>query len=322
LATSATASSPPTTYAITVDVSPLAAANYTFQAVPGTLTVTPAPLTASAVNFSATAGAPFSGAVATFSNADPFGSAASYTAVITWGDGSTSAGVVSGTGGTLTVSGAHTYADPVNRAVQVTISHVLGYTTTATTTGTAAVTGSGQGVVRGLTASMGFWHSSNGQALISSFNGGPSATALSAWLAASFPNLYGASAGANDLTGRTNAQVAAFYQAQFNLSAPKAEAQVLATALNVYATTLSLGGTAGQAYGFTVSAAGLGGRTYTVGNDGAAFGVANNTTLNVYQLLVAVNRRAVRGVLYNGDAALQAQAADLLSALIQAGSIG
>jgi hypothetical protein len=66
------------------------------------------------------------------------------------------------------------------------------------------------------------------------------------------------------------------------------------------------------AYGFTVSAAGLGARTYNVGRGGAAFGVANNRTLNVSQLLWAVNQRAVNGVLYNGDAALRQLAADLL----------
>jgi hypothetical protein len=58
-----------------------------------------------------------------------------------------------------------------------------------------------------------------------------------------------------------------------------------------------------------------------VGKDGAAFGVANNTTRNVYELL-AVNKKAVKGVLYNGDATLQAQAADLFNALNKAGGIG
>src|SRR5262249_13210010 len=182
------------------------------------LTVNPAPLSATAVNFGATAGAPFSGTVATFTNADPHGSAASYAAVITWGDGSTSAGVISGTGSTLTVSGMHTYAAAVNEVVSVQISHVLGDTTTPTVSDTATVTGLGQGVGKGLTAGIGFWQNSNGQALLKSLNGGATATALSAWLAATFPNLYGASAGANNLTGKTNAQVAAFYLSQFNLS--------------------------------------------------------------------------------------------------------
>ena len=90
-------------------------------------------MSATGVNFSATAGAPFTGTVATFTNADPFGTAASYTATITWGDGSTSAGTITGTG-TLTVSGSHTYADPAIDAVSVQISHNLGNTTTATVT--------------------------------------------------------------------------------------------------------------------------------------------------------------------------------------------
>jgi hypothetical protein len=59
-----------------------------------------------------------------------------------------------------------------------------------------------------------------------------------------------------------------------------------------------------------------------VGSDGAAFGVANHTALNVYQLLVAVNKKAAGGVLYGGDATLQAQCAGLFNALNQAGGIG
>ena len=173
----------------------------------------------------------------------------------------------------------------------------------------------------GLTGGIGFWHGKNGQALINSFNGGSNATALSTWLATSFANLYGAGAGVNNLTGETNAQVAAFYQSQFALPGSNLEAEVLATALNVYATTLSLGGTTGQAYGFTVSADGLGADSFNVGADGAAFGVANKTTLNVYELLQAVNRQSVDGVLYNGDATLRKKANDLFDALNKAGSI-
>jgi hypothetical protein len=278
------------------------------------LTVNPAPLFATAVNFSATAGAPISGTVATFMNADLYGSAASYTAIITWGDGSTSTGTITGTG-TLTVSGSHTYADPVNEIVSVQISHKLGNTTSPSVSDTATVTSLGQGVKHGLTGDIGFWHNSSGQALINSFNGGSTATALSSWLATNFSNLYGA------LAGQTNAGVAAFYQSQFALPSPTVEAQALATALNVYATTQSLGGAAGQAYGFTVTATGLGADSFNVGADGAAFGVPNKTTLNVYELLQAVNRQAVNGVLYNGDKSLRNEAADLFDALNKAGAI-
>jgi hypothetical protein len=284
-------------------------------------TISPALLVAQAVNFSATAGAPFTGTVATFTNPVSVLTAASYTALITWGDGSTSAGVISGIGSTLTVTGSHTFAAPVNETVSVQISNILGNTTTATVTDTATVTSLGLGVTRGLTGSIGFWHCTLGQALITSFNGGATSTALANWLAATFPNLYGASAGSNDLAGQTNAQVAAFFQTEFRLGGTEVQAQVLAVAINVYATTASLGGNVAAAYGFTVNATGLGARSVNVGNYGAAFGVANGTTFNVYQLLLAVNQMAVSGVLYGGNATLQAEAAQLFNALNTVGSV-
>jgi hypothetical protein len=96
----------------------------------------------------------------------------------------------------------------------------------------------------------------------------------------------------------------------------------VAAPLSVYATTLPLRGPAGRAFGFRVSAAGLGARWFPVGRSGAAFGVANHTRLNVYQLLQAVDEMAVQGVPYGGHATLQAQAIDLLEALNRAGTIG
>ena len=48
--------------------------------------------------------------------------------------------------------------------------------------------------------------------------------------------------------------------------------------------------------------------SFNVSFDGAAFGVRDFTTLNVYQLLLAVNKQAVNGVLYNGNDILQRQA--------------
>ena len=115
--------------------------------------------------------------------------------------------------------------------------------------------------------------------------------------------------------------MAAFYQSLFALPGSNVEAQVLAIALDVYATTQSLGGALGQAYGFTDSANGLGADSVNVGTDGAAFGVKNNTTLNVYELLSAVNRQAVQGVLYDGDTTLQDKANHLFAAVKKAGSI-
>jgi hypothetical protein len=140
LTTTATASSAPGNYAINVDVSPLSAANYIFQAVNGTLTINPAPLSATAVTINVPVGVPYSGPVATFTNADPSGNPSSYSATITWGDGSTSAATISDLGGgTFAASGSHTYTSPGSEAFSVQISHNQGFTTTATANGTATV---------------------------------------------------------------------------------------------------------------------------------------------------------------------------------------
>ena len=161
----------------------------------------------------------------------------------------------------------------------------------------------------GMTATIGFWQNRNGQELIKRLNGGPTATQLSAWLAATMPNVYGAAAGAqSSVVGMTNAQVAALYQTKFRLQGPKVDAQVMAAALAVYVTTSSLGGGAGASYGFIVSAGGLGNVEYSVGTHGVAFGVANGTSLRVIDILLAVNEQAVGGLLYGGDAALRTHA--------------
>jgi hypothetical protein len=231
-------------------------------------------------------------------------------------------GAISGSG-TLTVSGSHIYEAAGSYAVSVQISHNLGDTTTAAVYPTATVTDLGPSVQDGLTGGAGFWNNKNGQRLIDSFNGGPDSTAPSTWLATSFPNLYGADAGIFDLTGATNADVAAFYQSLFALPGSNLQAEVLATALNVYATTQSLGGTAAVAYGFQVTAAGLGAYSFNVGADGAVVGTANNATLNVHELLEAVNDQEASGVLFfdPGHAVLRKQANGLFDALNKAGAI-
>jgi len=157
-------------------------------------------------------------------------------------------------------------------------------------------------VAAGQTATIGYWQNRNGQSLIMALNGGSSATQLGHWLASTFPNMYGA------LDGMTNAQIAAYYKALFARTIntngpPKVDAQVLATALAVYVTDQTLAGTTAVAYGFQVSATGVGTRTFNVGNNGAPFGVANNSSLSVMDLLLAVDARSHNGLLYdqNGD---------------------
>jgi CSLREA domain-containing protein len=162
-----------------------------------------------------------------------------------------------------------------------------------------AATGS---VTAGQTATIGFWQNKNGQKLLNALNGGSTSTQLGNWLAATFPNMYAS------LAGKTNAQVATFYKALFARTSqtspggpPKTDAQVMATAFAVYVTNRTLSGTTATAYGFLVTESGVGTRTFNVGSNGAAFGLANNSTATVMDLLLAVNARSRNGLLYDMD---------------------
>jgi RHS repeat-associated protein len=258
-------------------------------------------ITAVGRTFTATAGAPFGGPVASFT--DPGAQASDFTALISWGDGHTSAGTVTPNGPGFDVAGANTYAAPGSYLVQVVIRRSDGRTATAVSRATVA--DSHVGIQPGQTATAAFWAGAQGQALINRFPGGPASTALAAWLAANFPNLFGTSAGSHNLTGANNAQVAGFFQALYALPAPRLEAEALATALNVYATTASLGGMAGTAYGFTVSAQGLGAADFDVGVSGPAVAQFNHTSHSVFLLLKQVNFRAQGGVIWSGNAFLR-----------------
>lgn len=194
-------------------------------------------------------------------------------------------------------------------------------------------------VEQGQTAPIGYWQNKNGQNLIHSLNGGSTSTQLGSWLAATFPNMYGASAGANNLIGKTNAEVGAFYKTLFARTAAtaagggpaKMDAQVMATAFAVYVTNQTLAGTTAAGYGFRVTDNGVGTRTFNVGSNGAAFGVANNSNFTVLDLLLAVNNRSRNGLLYDldgdGDAtdaletSYRTMANSVFSAINEAGDI-
>ena len=134
--------------------------------------------------------------------------------------------------------------------------------------------------------------------------------------------MFGANAGGNDLALQSNAYIAALFQSDFVVKGVKLDAQVLATALAVYATNATLDNTAVAAsYGFVVSGDGLGAATWNVGSDGDAFGVANNTSMTVMGLLLATDGQAINGLLYNGNAARRNEANAVYSALNQAGSV-
>ena len=135
--------------------------------------------------------------------------------------------------------------------------------------------------------------------------------------------MFGASSGSNNLAGKNNAYVASFFQSQFVVHGQKLDAQVLATALAVYVTDATLDSTGvGTQYGFTVGGNGVATATFNVGSNGAAFGVANNTTMTVMDLLLAADAQAVNGVLYNGDTAKRNKANNVFSAINEAGGIG
>ena len=161
-----------------------------------------------------------------------------------------------------------------------------------------------------------FWAGPGGQALILKFDGGPTSTTLADWLAATLPNLFGAAAGAFNLTGLSNGKVALFFQGLRHQRLRKVEADVLAAALSIYATTPTLGGRTGRRFGFHVSAPGLGPLWVNVGRSGSAFGVANHSRLSVWQVLQAIDARARLATAYPGDHALQHQAERVLDTLL------
>jgi hypothetical protein len=184
-----------------------------------------------------------------------------------------------------------------------------------------------QGIGAGDTATIGFWHNKNGQAVINSFNGGSTATALGTWLATNFPNLFGApnpytsatlaSFHVTSLAGLTNAQVATVYLNLWNPSGvtKNTYVQAFAGALACYATSTALGydPTAAK-YGFNSSSGGSCGHTFNVGSNGAAFGVPNNTTLTLAQVLTSTdaNFSPSTGLFYGGD---QTKTSDLNNVL-------
>jgi len=172
----------------------------------------------------------------------------------------------------------------------------------STATVTITVTAVSTGVVSiGDTATIGYWRNNNGQALILKMNGSASSTALGNWLAANYPYLFGANAGtANNMTGKTNTQVAAYDVTLFN--SDKWMAQVFGGALAAYVTNSALsGGNYSVPYGFNYSASGTGAKTWNVGTQGTNVGLVNNTSYTVSALLQQATLRKQLG-LYNSNA--------------------
>ncbi len=116
---------------VSILVSDAGGASATLQ---GSATVPDAPLALTGVPFTITQNSAFSGTVASLLDGDSNATAADYTVLIAWGDGSVTNGVVqaSTTGpGRFNISGGHTYAFPGNYTVAVTVRDV-GSATAAT----------------------------------------------------------------------------------------------------------------------------------------------------------------------------------------------
>ncbi|MDB5353044.1 MAG: hypothetical protein JWN86_4291 [Planctomycetota bacterium] len=99
------------TYTYNIVVKDVGGATFTSFAL---ATIADAPLTATAVNSNIPESPAFNAVVATFTDADPAGVPADFTAVINWGDGVTSPGVIAiGPTGLFTVSGTHVFEEGV-----------------------------------------------------------------------------------------------------------------------------------------------------------------------------------------------------------------
>jgi hypothetical protein len=96
-------------------------------------------LSVMADSFSAVEGTLFNGTVGTFSDSDTSRTPASFTTTINWGDGTTTAGTVTGGSGSFTVTGQHTYADEGTFSFIVTVMETGPGGLTASATGTATV---------------------------------------------------------------------------------------------------------------------------------------------------------------------------------------
>ena len=99
------------------------------------------PLTATGLTLQATAAMPFTGTIATFTDADPAGNISQYTAKITWGDGQVYAGTITpdpSIPGQFDVAGTHTYLSEKSYAVSILITDAGGASATASSTAQVA----------------------------------------------------------------------------------------------------------------------------------------------------------------------------------------
>lgn len=126
-------------FSVTVTLSDDAPGTATATTV-STAIVSNTPLGVTVTNFSTPEHAAFNGNVGTFFDVDTTRTAASFSANVDWGDGTTTAGTVSGASGSFAVSGAHAYADEGSYTVTLSVAENAPGTATGSATGTATVT--------------------------------------------------------------------------------------------------------------------------------------------------------------------------------------
>jgi hypothetical protein len=92
------------------------------------------------ISVTGTESAAVSGTLASFTDPDPAARAAEYAASVSWGDGTSTAGTISGpTGGPFTVTGSHAYGDEGSYPITVTITDTGNTANSATVNDTAAI---------------------------------------------------------------------------------------------------------------------------------------------------------------------------------------
>lgn len=126
-------------FSVTVTLSDDAPGTATAATV-STAVVSNTPLGVTVTNFSTPEHAAFNGNVGTFFDVDTTKTAASFSANVDWGDGTTTPGTVSGASGSFAVSGTHTYADEGSYTITLSAAENAPGTATGTATGTASVT--------------------------------------------------------------------------------------------------------------------------------------------------------------------------------------
>jgi hypothetical protein len=111
----------------------------------GTASIAEADVSGEARPVATAAGLTFVGQVAEFNDGNRLATASDYATVIDWGDGTTSAGTISGDAGRFVVTGAHTYTAPGQFLLRVTLlqcgaARVIADAATVTVAGVAAAT--------------------------------------------------------------------------------------------------------------------------------------------------------------------------------------